>query len=217
MGKSGLLKTLIPYKSTLLILALLLIIAFSIFNTKKRKLIENLEGSKGTTGTTGQPLTPAIKTNNKYLEVFLWYDPLNIADRQGERIYLYDQLKNNFCTASNPYVLFQTYDVKDYIEEYFITDPVHKDFKTNQLKTKSLKEWEDYKKGFSDLNAPIITFCVVDRNTNPHQRTCLGGAWLTFDATLEMLEFMLIGNIYSHQIGVAINPPSLSTVTGKTR
>ena len=87
MGKGGLLKTVRPYKTTLLILALLVIIVFSIFNTKKGKIIENLpqgktessgnkgktesSGNKGTTessgnkGTTGQPLTPDKKTNNK--------------------------------------------------------------------------------------------------------------------------------------------------------
>ena len=243
MGKGGLLKTLRPYKSTLLIFALLLIIAFSIFNTQKRKLIENLEGSKGTkgttgttktagttkttkttgtTGTTGQPLTPAIRTNNKYLEVFLWYDPINIAGRQGERIYLYEQLKNKFCAVNNPYVLFQTYDIKDYVEGYFMTDPANKDLKTNYMsggggEQRTQAEWEKWKKLFSDNQAPIITFCVVDRNTNPHTRKCLAGAWVTVDTTLELLEFMLTANIYAQQIGVAIDTPSLSSVTGETR
>ena len=250
MGKGGLLKTLRAYKSTLLIFALLLIIAFSIFNTQKRKIIENLpqgktessgnkgttessgnkgktesSGNKGTTessgnkGTTGQPLTPAIKTNNKYLEVFLWYDPLNIAGKQGERIYLYELLKNNFCTVNNPYVLFQTYHVKDYIEHYFITEPKFKDFKTDFLRDNgnSLTAWTEYKKNFSEANAPIITFCVVDRNANPHKRECLGGYWLSFDTTLKNLEFMLTAFIYSHQIGVAIDTPSLSSVTSESR
>jgi hypothetical protein len=236
MGKGGLLKTLRPYKSTLLIFALLLIIAFSIFNTKKRTLIENLEGSKGTTKgttegttkgttktteTTGQPLTPAIKTNNKYLEVFLWYDPLNIAGSQGERIYLYELLKNNFNTENNKYVLFQTYNIEDYIEDYFMTDPKFKDLKTNFMSDNkngnSLDAWKKYKKDFSDGNAPVITFCVVDRNTTPHTRTCMGGVWASVGTTLEALEFMLTANIYAQQIGVAIDAPSLSRVTGETR
>ncbi len=239
MGKGGLLKTVRPYKTTLLILALLVIIVFSIFNTKKGKIIENLpqgktessgnkgktesSGNKGTTessgnkGTTGQPLTPDIKTNNKYLEVFLWYDPLNIAGKQGERIYLYEQLKNNFSTINNRYVLFQTYHVKDYIERYFITEHKFKDFKTDYLQKNSPEKWTEYKQNFSNANAPIITFCVVDRNTNPHKRECLGGYWLSFDTTLENLEFMLTAFIYSHQIGVAIDTPSLSTITGESR
>jgi hypothetical protein len=237
MGKGGLLKTLRPYKSTLLIFALLLIIAFSIFNTQKRKLIENLEGSKGTTGTTKttktsgttgtteksgtteKPLTPAIKTNNKYLEVFLWYDPKKIEGKQGERIGLFELLKNNFNTENNKYVLFQTYNIEDYIEDYFMTDPKFKDLKTNFMKEngQSLEAWKKYKQEFSDLNAPVITFCVVDRNTNPHKRKCLGGAWLIFDTTLEILEMMLTGHIYSEQIGVAIDTPPLSSVTSQTR
>jgi hypothetical protein len=230
MGKGGLLKTLRPYKSTLLIFALLLIIAFSIFNTQKRKLIENLvdskdskgsKGSKGTTKTTGttepsgnnvttgQPLTPAIRTNNKYLEVFLFYDPLELLGRKGERIFLYEQLKNNFCTASNPYVIFQTYDIKDYVEGYFMTDISNIDLKTNYMRDNgaTLDQWTYYKKLFSDNQAPVISFCVVDRNNRPHKRTCLGSVWVTVDTTVELLEFMLTAYIYSQQIGVAINIP----------
>ena len=98
-----------------------------------------------------------------------------------------------------------------------MTDPVHKDLKTDYEKKYSADAWKKYKQEFSDANAPVITFCVVDRNSNPHKRTCLGGAWFSFDTTLEILEFMLTAFIYSQQIGVAINTPSLSSVTGETR
>ena len=111
MAKGGLLKTLRKYNplkrvsTTLILIILLIIILFSVFN---RKIIENLapnNTSKSTTGgsttkgsttkesttkesTTGGP-TP-IKTNNKYLEVNLWYDKLKLVDADGERINLFE-------------------------------------------------------------------------------------------------------------------------------
>ena len=209
MRKGGLLKTLRSYKSTLLIFALLLIIAFSIFNTKKRKLIENLEGSKGTSGTsgtsgtTGQPTTPAIRTNNKYLEVFLWYDPANMEGGQGARILLYEQLKNDFSSAKDPYVIFQINNAADYVD-YFMTDPKRANLRADYEKNNKDANWEKWKKDFINVNAPLISFCLLDKSVTPPKRTYLAALWMSMDATYDVLEFMLTANRYTHQIGVAI-------------
>jgi hypothetical protein len=214
MRKGGLLKTLRAYKSTLLIFALLLIIAFSIFNTQKRKLIENLEGFKGTTGTTkgttkttgqptGQPTTPTIRTNNKYLEVFLWYDPANMGDSRGERIVLYEYIKNAFCSAKDPYVIFQTNNAADYIE-YFMTDPERANLKTNVLKETPGTDWERWKSDFIKEYAPIISVCILDKSVTPPKRTYLVALWMNMPGSMEILYSMITANRYMHKIGVAM-------------
>jgi hypothetical protein len=213
MGKGGLLKTLRAYKSTLLIFALLLIIVFSIFNTKKGKIIENLTqgrtgptkttGTTGTTETTGQPTTPTIRTNNKYLEVFLWYDPANMEGGQGARILLYEQLKNDYCNAKDPYVIFQENNATGYVD-YFMTDPTKANLRADYLKQNQGADWEKWKKDFINGYAPLISFCILDKSVTPPKRTYLAALWMSMPATPEVLGFMLTANRYSHQIGVAI-------------
>lgn len=211
MRKDGLLKNLRKYKTILLILALLLIILFSIFNAQKRTIIENLQ-QKTATGQeqpkeqpTGKPIIPEKRTNNKYLEVFLWYDPANMQGSQGERILLYEQLKNDFSSAKDENVIFQTNNSAGYVD-YFMTDPTPEraNLRTNVLKANPGTDWEKWKKDFLTLAVPIISFCSLDMSVTPHKRTYLAAVWMNMDATPEILEFMLTANKYEHQIGVAI-------------
>ena len=215
MRKDGLLKNLRKYKTILLILALLLIILFSIFNAQKRTIIENLQQKTATgqeqpkgqpTGQpTGQPIIPEKRTNNRYLEVFLWYDPANMQGSQGERIVLYEQLKNNFCSAKDEYVIFQSNNSTGYVE-YFMTDPTPEraNLRTNYLKANPGADWEKWKKEFLTMAVPIISFCILDMSVTPHKRTYLAAVWMNMDTTPEFLEFMLTTNRYAHQIGVVI-------------
>ena len=219
MAKGGLLKTLRKYNplkrvsTTLILIILLIIILFSVFN---RKIIENLNNTSGrsTTGgsTTGGSSTGGsstggsshIRTNNKYLEVLLWYDSRNISGTQGERLVLYDDFEKAAKIEGDNYVIFNKNKAEDYID-FFMTDPSYSNLK-NDI-TKANVNWETWKKNFMDQNAPLISFSVLDKsqgNTTATgaKRKYLAALWHTMPGSYDILNFMLVANKYANEIGV---------------
>lgn len=221
MAKGGLLKTLRKYNplkrvsTTLILIILLIIILFSVFN---RKIIENNApnntSGRSTTGgsstggsTTGGSSTGGsspIRTNNKYLEVLLWYDSKNISGTQGERIVLYDDFEKVAKIAGDNYVIFNKNKAEDYID-FFMTDPSYSNLK-NDI-TKANVNWETWKKNFMDQNAPLISFSVLDKsqgNTTATgaKRKYLAALWHTMPGSYDILNFMLVANKYANEIGV---------------
>ena len=221
MAKGGFLKTLRKYNplkrvsTTLILIVLLIIILFSVFN---RKIIENLapnNTSKSTTGgsttggsTTGESTTGGstpIKTNNKYLEVNLWYDSKNVSGTKGTRILLYDDLEKAAKIEGDNYVIFNKNKAEDYLD-FFMTDPSYSNFRTEITKA-SGETWEDWKKRFQDKHAPIISFSVLDKsrgNTTATgaTRKYLAALWHDMPGSYDILNFMLVANKYENEIGV---------------
>lgn len=220
MAKGGFLKTLRKYNplkrvsSTLILIVLLIIILFSVFN---RKIIENLapnNTSKSTTGgsttggsTTGESTTGGstpIKTNNKYLEVNLWYDSKNVSGTKGTRILLYDDLEKAAKIEGDNYVIFNKNKTEDYID-FFMTDPSYSNLK-NDI-TNAGENWENWKKNFMDQQAPIISFSVLDKSrgntiATGAKRKYLAALWHTMPGSYDILNYMLVANKYENEIGV---------------
>ena len=225
MAKNGLLKTLRKYNplkrvsTTLILIVLLIIILFSVFN---RKIIENLAPNNTSKSTTGgstkegstkegstkegsstEGPTP-IKTNNKYLEVHLWYDSKNISGTQGERIVLYDDFEKEAKIEGDNYVIFNKNKAEDYID-FFMTDPAYSNLK-NDI-TKAGENWETWKKNFLDQQAPIISFSVLDKSqgntiATGAKRKYLAALWHTMPGSYDILNFILVANKYENEIGV---------------
>jgi hypothetical protein len=128
-----------------------------------------------------------------------------MQEDRGQRIIAYEDVRNKFNTVNNPYVIFQTNNSKDYVD-YFMSDPTPEraNLRTNYLRDNPGANWEAWKKGFIEMAAPLISFCIMDRSVTPHKRTYLAALWMNMPATPEILEFMLTANIFSNQIGVAI-------------
>lgn len=233
MAKGGLLKTLRKYNplkrvsTTLILIVLLIIILFSVFN---RKIIENLapnNTSKSTTGgsttkgsttkesttkesTTGGP-TP-IKTNNKYLEVNLWYDKFNLVGTDGERINLFEEFEREATIACDKYVIFNKNEAKDYIA-FFMTDPSFTNLKDEVKKTG--ETWETWTTNFITVNSPLISFTVLDKSQGETietgaKRKNLAALWKPYPGSYDILNFMLVANKYANEIGV-VKPPNSKT------
>jgi hypothetical protein len=137
MGKGGLLKTLRPYKSTLLILALLLIIVFSIFNTKKGKIIEH-----------------NTNMSKKFLEITAFIDSSNNSQGGNHVLDALDELRSKY--EEHNYVTIKTHPITDYIP-WFSTDKtwgplVKQDKRSPEV---ILKEVRD--------TAPIVVVSVLDK------------------------------------------------------
>ena len=210
MAKGGLLKTLRKYNPlkrvsiTLILIVLLIIILFSVFN---RKIIENLapnNTSKSTTGgsTTGGSTT--IRTNNKYLEVNLWYDKLKLEGSEGERINLFEELEREATIAGDKYVIFNKNEAKDYIA-FFMTDPSFTNLRDGI--TKQNVNWETWKTNFIEQYSPLISFSVLDKSQGDTiargaKRKYLSALWKTMPGSYDILNFMLVANKYANEIGV---------------
>lgn len=224
MAKGGLLKTLRKYNplkrvsTTLILIVLLIIILFSVFN---RKIIENLapnNTSKSTTkggsttggSTTGESTTGGstpIKTNNRYLEVNLWYAMKDISGTQGERINLFEELERVAKIEDDNYVIFNKNRAEDYLD-FFMTDPAYRNFRTDI--TDAAKEpWETWKTRFLNENSPIISFSVLDKSqgntiATGAKRKYLAALWHPMPGSYDILNYMLVANKYEHEIGVVI-------------
>ena len=217
MAKGGLLKTLRKYNplkrisTTLILIVLLIIILFSVFN---RKIIENLapnNTSKSTTkggSTTGESTTGGstpIKTNNKYLEVNLWYAVKDISGGRGERINLFEELERVAKIEDDNYVIFNKNRAEDYLD-FFMTDPAYRNFQTD-ITNATNEPWETWKTRFLNENSPIISFSVLDKsqgNTTATgaKRKYLAALWHDTPGSYDILNYMLVANKYEHEIGV---------------
>jgi hypothetical protein len=141
MGKGGLLKTLRAYKSTLLILALLLIIVFSIFNTKKGKIIEHATNMNNNVG-------------KRFLEITAFIDSSNNSQAGNHVLDALDELRSKY--EEHNYVIIKTHPITDYIS-WFSTDKkwgplVNQDKRSPEV---ILKEVRD--------TAPIVVISVLDK------------------------------------------------------
>jgi hypothetical protein len=137
MGKGGLLKTLRPYKSTLLILALLLIIVFSIFNTQKRKIIEH-----------------NTNMSKKFLEITAFIDSSNNSTTHHDVIKAFDELKIKYIDYDN--VIIKTHPIADYIPWISIDKTWNSYLKNNKNAADGLSQ------SMPQL-APIVAFSVLDK------------------------------------------------------
>jgi hypothetical protein len=138
MGKGGLLKTVRHYKSTLLIMALLLIIIFSIFNTKKGKIIEH-----------------NTNMSKKFLEITAFIDSSNNSTVNHGVIIAFDELKSKYEENSN--VSIKTHPIEDYMPWFYTEKTWGPLLKNDKSKTPEaqLKEAKDA--------APIVLASVLDK------------------------------------------------------
>jgi len=141
MGKGGLLKTVRPYKSTLLIFALLLIIAFSIFNTKKGKIIEHVTNMNNSTG-------------KRFLEITAFIDSSNNSQAGNHVLDALDELRSKY--EEHNYVTIKTHPITDYMP-WFSTDKTWGPFVKQDKRSPEviLKEVTD--------TAPIVVVSVLDK------------------------------------------------------
>jgi hypothetical protein len=137
MGKSGLLKTLRSYKSTLLILALLLIIIFSIFNTQKRKIIEH-----------------NTNMSKKFLEITAFIDSSNNSTTHHDVIKSFDELKRKYTDYNN--VIIKTHPIADYMPWISI------DKNWNNYLKNDKKAADGLSQSMPQL-APIVAISVLDK------------------------------------------------------
>jgi hypothetical protein len=137
MGKGGLLKTVRPYKSTLLILALLLIIVFSIFNTKKGKIIEH-----------------NTNMSKRFLEITAFLDSSNNPPIHNDAIKAFDELKIKYIDYNN--VIIKMHPIADYIPWLSIDKNWNNYLKNN-------KKVRDGLSKSTPAIAPIVTISVLDK------------------------------------------------------
>lgn len=137
MRKGGLLKTLRSYKSTLLIFALLLIIAFSIFNTQKRKIIEH-----------------NTNMSKKFLEITAFTDISDGSTLQHDVLKVFDELKIKYIDYKN--VIFKVHPVADYTP-WLRADKIWDEYlKNNKQAADSLSQtWPQL--------APIVAVSLLDK------------------------------------------------------
>jgi hypothetical protein len=141
MGKGGLLKTLRAYKSTLLILALLLIIVFSIFNTQKRKIIEH-----------------NTNMNKKFLEITAFIDSSNNSPIRptihNDAIKEFDELKRKYIDYNN--VIIKTHPIADYMPWLSI------DKNWDNYLKKDKKTADSLSQAMTQL-APVVAISMLDK------------------------------------------------------
>jgi hypothetical protein len=137
MGKGGLLKTVRAYKSTLLILALLLIIVFSIFNTQKRKIIEH-----------------NTNMSKKFLEITAFTDLSNGSTLHHDVIKAFDELKRKYIDYNN--VIIKMHPIADYM-------PWLKTDKTWDNYFKNNKEFADRFSQSIPATVPIVAISTLDK------------------------------------------------------
>ena len=143
MAKSGLLKTIIKHKTTILMVALALIIILSILNTKDISVIEN---------------NTNIGKVKKFLEITLFSDSSNSWTSNHHLIQEYFELKERYADDSS--IIVQNHDVKEYIPFLITAKPFGPMIKADMEDKK--QSVEDKLKETIAL-APILFITVLDK------------------------------------------------------
>ena len=143
MAKSGLLKTLIKHKTTIVIIALALIIILSILNTKTISVIEN---------------NTNIGKVKKFLEITLFSDSSNNTTLNNPVIQGYHELKERYEDDSS--IIVKNHDIKEYIP-FFLTEKTYGPSIKADMAAKK-QSIEDKHKEVMDV-APILIITVLDK------------------------------------------------------
>jgi hypothetical protein len=98
MLKRVLVKTVMKYKTTLIMILLLLIILFSILNREQVKVVENISN---------------INTGKKFIEITAFIDSTNNATAKHGVIKAFYELQSKY--GENSKIIFKTHPIKDYI------------------------------------------------------------------------------------------------------
>ena len=140
MAKSGLLKTLIKHKTTIVIIALALIIILSILNTKTISVIEN---------------NTNIGKGKKFIEITLFSDSSNNTTFNHHVIQGYHDLRERYEDDSS--IIVKNYDIKEYIP-FFLTEKTW----GAVLKAESAAKKQSMEKEAMD-SAPLLLITVLDK------------------------------------------------------
>ena len=143
MAKSGLLNTIIKHKTTILMVALALIIILSILNTKTISVIEN---------------NTNIGKGKKFLEITLFSDSSNTTTLNNPVIQGYHELKERYENDSS--IIVKNHDVKEYFP-FFLTEKTYGPAIKADMAAKK-QSIEDKLKEATDA-APIIIITVLDK------------------------------------------------------
>lgn len=143
MAKSGLLKTLIKHKTTIVMVALALTIILSILNTKTISVIEN---------------NTNIGKGKKFLEITLFSDSSNNTTFNNPVIQGYHDLKERYEDDSS--IIVKNHDIKEYIP-FFLTEKTYGPSIKADMAAKK-QSIEDKHKEVMDV-APILIITVLDK------------------------------------------------------
>ena len=140
MAKGGLLKTLIKHKTTIVIIALALIIILSILNTKTISVIEN---------------NTNIGKGKKFIEITLFSDSSNNTTFNHHVIQGYHDLRERYEDDSS--IIVKNHDIKEYIP-FFLTEKTW----GAVLKAESVAKKQSIEKEAMD-SAPLLLITVLDK------------------------------------------------------
>ena len=140
MAKSGILKTIIKHKTTILMVALALIIILSILNTKAISVIEN---------------NTNIGKVKKFLEITLFSDSSNNTTLNNPVIQGYHNLKERYEDDSS--IIVKNHDIKEYIP-FLLTEKTYGPSIKADMATKK----QSIEKEATDA-APILLITVLDK------------------------------------------------------
>ena len=140
MAKSGILKTIIKHKTTILMVALALIIILSILNTKAISVIEN---------------NTNIGKVKKFLEITLFSDSSNNTTLNNPVIQGYHNLKERYEDDSS--IIVKNHDIKEYIP-FLLTEKTY----GPSIKADMAAKKQSIEKEATDA-APILIITVLDK------------------------------------------------------
>lgn len=146
MAKSGLLKTLIKHKTTIVMVALALIIILSILNTKTISVIEN---------------NTNIGKGKKFLEITLFSDSSNNTTINHHVIQGYYDLKERYEDDSS--IIVKNHDIKEYVPFVLTEKTWGPAIKADMAaKKQSIEDKHKEDKITMDI-APILIITVLDK------------------------------------------------------
>lgn len=143
MAKSGLLKTLIKHKTTIVMVALALIIILSILNTKTISVIEN---------------NTNIGKGKKFLEITLFSDSSNNTTFNNPVIQGYHELKERYEDDSS--IIVKNHDIKEYLP-FFLTEKTYGPSIKADMAAKKQSMEDKHKEVLGA--APILIITVLDK------------------------------------------------------
>ena len=185
MAKSGILKTIIKHKTTIVMVALALTIILSILNTKTISVIEN---------------NTNIGKVKKFLEITLFSDSSNNTTINNHVIQGYHDLKERYEDDSS--IIVKNHDIKEYIP-FFLTEKTW----GAVLKAESAAKKQSIEKEATDA-APILIITVLDKTkgdtiTKGAERQFKGAAdKTTTKESVDALIKSITGQLTANKIGL---------------
>ena len=185
MAKSGILKTIIKHKTTIVMVALALTIILSILNTKTISVIEN---------------NTNIGKGKKFLEITLFSDSSNNTTINNHVIQGYHNLKERYEDDSS--IIVKNHDIKEYIP-FLLTEKTY----GPSIKADMAAKKQSIEKEATDA-APILIITVLDKTkgdtiTKGAERQFKGAAdKTTTKESVDALIKSITGQLTANKIGL---------------